>query len=245
MATTPGFYYCNDIRNRCNNSMCRDCSTFAASGLNAGFPGTTNPCGNSFSQAEWCYQTPRPDWFTARFGPGQGTFITYDQAQHAVCLGFRGTDWGMRPDYTGDGHVECILGQGARTVGAHSHETGVGFDNNGINNHQLSYFAVPPCFLPEMAGPPIDAATLQAIRDLVEWQQRVARRPLNVGMKNGDVTILKKLLIHRKLLRPQYLSNVYGRRTVSAVATLEKQKNLSRKRGKVVDGPVAAAVLAP
>lgn len=250
MATTPGFRYCNS-GDYCTNPMCKDCSTFADHGINAGFPGSINQCSNSFGQAEWCYNTPRPEFFTERFGPGPGTFITEEQAMHVVCLGFRGSDFGMRADDTGDGHTECILGQGTRTVGAHSHATGVGFDNNGINNHQLGWFAVPPPFLAEMAGPPIDAATLVAIRKLLQWEDRVSRRPLRYGMPaNGDITILNKVLINAQLLNPTTARmNIYGRATAAAVNHLKRLHpevwtTKQSRDGKVAGSRVAAALLA-
>lgn len=238
-----GYFYDNS-GNRCLPIPYkgRDCSTFAAEGIDAGFPGAVDRCSNSFGQAEWCFNQPRPDWFTARFGSGPGTFITEEQAQHVVCLGFRGSDWGMRADDTGDGHTECILGQGTRTVGAHSHASGVGFDNNGINNHQLSYFAIPPAFLTELAGPPIDAATLIAIRKLADWKDRVSRRPLRYKMTNGDVTILNSLLLLRGLEGKK--SNTYGRLTRRGVAHL-KRANGWTPDGSVFGSRAATALLAP
>ncbi len=245
MVNWPAFYDNSGSRCRPYPYRGRDCSTFAAQGLNAGFPGAVDPCSNSFSQAAWCHDAHRTDAFIKRFGPGQGTFITYEQAQHTVCLGFRGTDYGRRPDYTGDGHVECILGQGKRTVGAHSHATGVGYDNNGLDNHQLSYFAVPPCFLPELAGPPIDAATLEAIKKLLDWNRRVTAHPLLFRQTNGDVTILNKLLIARGVLSNTSRMNLYSKYTRAAVHNFKVARGLLSVDGRVFGGEAAAALLRP
>lgn len=223
----------------------RDCSTFAAAGLNAGFPGSIDACSNSFGQAAWCYDTPRPDWFSKRFGPGHGTFITRDQARFVVCLGFHGTDFGMRPDYSGDGHVEIVLGQGTRTVGAHSHATGVGYDNSGFTFNFCEYFAVPPCFLAEMTPPNIDPATLEALRKLVEWEGRVSKMPLHRTETNGDVTILNDLLIHKNLLDPHRKSNTYTRYTAAAVAHFKTARQLTNRDGSVFGADAAHAMLHP
>lgn len=145
-----GYFYDNS-GSRCNPNPYkgRDCSTFVAFALiAAGVPGV-NPCNNSFGFAAECFNTPRPDWFTARFGPGQGTFINHDQALNVVCWGFRGSNFGRAPDSSGDGHIETSLGNGGASVGAHSHATGIGYSQ--FDAHQLSSYAVPPAFLAEMA----------------------------------------------------------------------------------------------
>lgn len=161
IARMPNVFYCNETWLRCSNPYCRDCSTFAASGINAGFPGAVDECSNSFAQARWCRDTPRPQWMIDRFGPGIGTFITYEQAQTVICLGFRGSNLGTEPDADGDGHVEVICGTAwpaylhapapKLSVGAHSHATGVGYDDDGLDQHHLQWWAIPPPFLAPMA----------------------------------------------------------------------------------------------
>lgn len=241
-------YFYDNSPSRCRPYpyMGRDCSTFAADGLNAGFPGSVDPCTNSFWLAGWCHDAPRPEWFIQRFGPGQGTFITRDQAQTVECLAFHGSDFGRRPDFSGDGHVECVLGQGLRTIGAHSHASGVGVLNDGLADSFLEWFAVPPCFLAELGTVPIDPATLDAIRRLLEWKQRVTDRPLHYRQTNGDVTILNNLLINRVLLDQRKKSNTYGRATREAVNHLKRlTPSIHDKNGEVFGSEAAAALLAP
>jgi len=150
-AAADGAFYDNGA-NRCAPPPYkgRDCSTFVAYGLiDAGYP-NVNPCNNSYGFADECWNTPRPDWFTHRFGPGPGTYISYQDALHVVCWGFHGADYGRGPDENGDGHIETSLGNGGGSIAAHSHATGVGY---ATLTSFLQWYAVPPQFLDEMAPP--------------------------------------------------------------------------------------------
>lgn len=232
--------YENDVHVRCDpNANKRDCSTFVAFGLiDAGFGGV-NRCENSFGFAAMCHDQPRPDWFTARYGEGVGTFISHDQALHVVCWGLEGSDFARRPTSSGGGHIETSLGNGGGSIGAHSHATGIGYSQ--LDWHNCNWFAVPPMFLAEMAPPAIDAATLAALTKLVEWRKRVADRPLRQGDHNGDVTILNQLLIKKHLLeRP---ANTYTKATRDAVHHFKVARGLSNDDGTVFGAEAAAAIL--
>lgn len=237
-----GYYYDNSGR-RCQiGGKGRDCSTFVAFALaDAGYP-NINLCNNSFGFASECYGTPRPAWFTQRFGDGIGTFISYDQAQTVTCWGFRGSNWGMSPDYTGDGHIETILGNGPGSVGAHSHATGIGYDSNGINNHNLSFFAVPREFLPELAPPPVDPAVVAQWIAWDQWRHRVSANPLRVGARGEDVAILNDLL-HRKHFLRSPLGDAYGIRTRTGVYKAKLTMRLGNTDGKTAGGTFANALL--
>lgn len=147
-------YFYDNSPSRCNPPPYkgRDCSTFVAEGLiDAGYP-DINACGNSEYFAGMCYDEPRPDWFTDRYGPGQGTFITHDQALDVVCWGIEGQNFGREAWPGNRAHIETSLGNGGGSVGAHSHATGVGYSQ--LDVHMLDVYAVPPMFLDEIAPAP-------------------------------------------------------------------------------------------
>src|SRR5689334_23263809 len=171
MANGP--YYYDNSSARCDPAgHGRDCSTFVAFAMiEAGFGGIDR-CANSFTEAAMCYDQPRPDWFTQRFGPGRGTFISHEQALHVVCWGFEGANYGREPLSGGRGHIETSLGNGGGSIGAHSHATGIGYGE--FDEHNLEWFAVPPQFLAEMAPPAIDAATLAWLAKVAKWQKYVS-----------------------------------------------------------------------
>lgn len=236
-------YYYDNSPSRCTiGGHGRDCSTFVAFALSeAGYP-NINLCNNSFGFAAQCYGQPRPAWFSQKYGPGQGTFISYDQAQTVTCWGFRGSNFGMSPDYTGDGHIETIIGNGPGSVGAHSHATGIGYDSNGINNHSLSFFAVPPQFLPELAPPPVDPAVIAQWIAWDQWRHRVAVSPLTYGARGPDVSILNDLL-HTKHFLKNPLGNAYGIRTRTAIYKFKLACRLGNTDGKNFGGTAANALL--
>ncbi len=243
-----GYFYDNRVPQRCDpNWKGRDCSTFNQFGLiNAGYL-NVNPCWTSFDIARYCHDTPRPDWFKAMYGSDlPGTFITKEQAMGILSVGLRGTNWGMNEDASGDGHVEEILGNGTTTVGAHSHATGIGYDPNGINNHELSYFAVLPWFLPEIALKVAnDLATIAALKALAEWQKEVKATPLRFGMRNNhNVGILVQLLVKAHYLSRGVTGDNYGRVLRDAVTHFKRNHQLGAINGNYFGGPAAATLLA-
>ena len=241
--TVPGWFYDNSERRCLIGWHGRHCSTFVAFGLaNAGYPGI-NLCNNSYGIASQCYYAPRPDWFTRKFGTGPGTFISRDQVETTVCWGFRGNDWGMAPDNTGDGHIETMLGQGAASVGAHSHATGIGYDANGLNDHMLTNFAVPPMFLPEMALSYPDPATVAALKTLDDWRKRVTAAPLKFGDRSNDVSIMIDLLRLHHFVRSGVRGNAYGKVAQAGVYKMKKAVDIGNTDGKVFGGTAASALL--
>jgi hypothetical protein len=241
--TTPEWFYDNSPRRCLIGWHGRDCSTFVAFALaNSGYPGI-NLCNNSFGFARMCYNQPRPDWFVSKFGPGQGTFISYDQAKTVTCWGFRGNEFGMGPDHTGDGHIETIVGNGTMSVGAHSHATGIGFDPNGINSHNLSYFAVPPHFLGEMAFVVLDPTTINALKKLKEWEARVTAHPLRFGDTNHDVTIMIDLLRLHHFVRSSVAGNAYGKVARTGVYKFKKAVDIGNTDGTTFGGTAASELL--
>lgn len=213
-------FYCNELAWRCSRPDCKDCST-AVSDICNHSGANINACGNSFSLADWCFDTPRPDWFSEMFGHDlPGTYISYEAAQEYECMGFRGSNWGRNVDSEGDGHVEWVMGKKSvgrpkLTWGAHSHASGVGFDEDGLDTHQLKWFAIPPHFLPFMVpAPPID---WDYLKDLEGLKKRVSARrqegkhgvritgSLKRGDKGKDVLMVARIL-HAK----GYLSSVRG-----------------------------------
>lgn len=243
--TTDGWFYDNSARRCLIGWHGRDCSTFVAFALaNAGYPGI-NLCNNSYGFARECYNQPRPDWFIQKFGPGQGTFITKEQAETVVCWGLRGSAYGLGPDHTGDGHIETILGRGAESVGAHSHATGIGFDANGINNHHLNAFAVPPMFLGEMAltlATP-DPATVIALAALSNWVKRVTANPLKFGDRNPDVATMIDLLRLHHYVTKNVVGDAYGKVARTGVFKMKSALDVGNTKGEVFGGTAASALL--
>lgn len=245
IARMPGVFYCNETWLRCSDPMCRDCSTFAASGLLSGFPGSVDECANSFSIARWCRDTPRPQFFIDRFGPGIGTFITKAQAETVVCFGFRGSNLGTEPDSTGDGHIEVCCSTAwpsalhvpspTLSVGAHSHATGVGYDDDGIDNHQLEWWAVPPPFLAEMAPP--------AWKVQPQMQEQLFARLKNPqggwweGYADGRVDLLKEHggIVHGGMVTPEDKQAFAGRTLARLTLRWYRPKgSITRKAGYTI-----------
>lgn len=117
-----GYHYDNRVPERCEpSSHGLDCSTAVALAINrAG--GNLDPCTNSWALATLCKTTPRPAWMTQLWGPGLGTQVTQEQA-----LALPGTWWFHM---TGAGHIETgtgFTGGLPGSVGAHGHETGIGY----------------------------------------------------------------------------------------------------------------------
>lgn len=211
----------------------RDCSTFCAYALiDAGYRGV-NPCANSFMFAMQCHDTPRPDWFTQRFGPGRGTFITHAQALHVVCWGFEGNDYGRQPIQPGNrGHIETSLGNGGGSVGAHSHRTGVGYSTFDV--HNLGWYAVPPWFLDEMAPPPWKVQPMFQ-KELRAWLQN-PNGGWWLGYADGTVDFLPPVPhgspVHGGMVTP-IDRTAFGSRTL---ATLTARSYRSDIDGKVHAG---------
>lgn len=204
------YYYDNSVPSRCNpHGFGRDCSTFVAFALiAAGYP-NINACGNSYYFAAMCHDEPRPDWFTEKFGPGVGTFISHDQALWNVSWGFRGSDFGRAPDLTGDGHIETSLGNGGGSVGAHSHATGIGYSTFDV--HNLSYYAIPPHFLAELAPP-----VWKVQPNMIETLHARLRNPQGgwwEGYADGRVDFLKNngQIVHGGMVTPEDKRNFEGR----------------------------------
>lgn len=232
-------FYCNEVYWRCSNPRCRDCSTAVADILNASGANVAK-CSTSFSLAQWCFNAERPDWFSKLFGYNlPGTFISRADAEKYACIGLSGSNWGINADSNGHGHVEYILGRGNLTWGAHSHSTGVGFDSNGLNNHSLDYFAIPPHFLPFMKpGPVID---WEKLKELIEWHARVAqprkvnkdgRRVLGTlrrGDRGKDVLIMRQLLVKTGYMRAKP-DAYYGIRTARAVRRYKVKNGWPKNR---------------
>lgn len=118
-------------------------------------------CTNSFNLSAECHQYPRPDWLTEQCGSGVGLMVTIEQSREfALTLLFHGNNEGQSPDGSGDGHVENGLG-GGRTVGAHSHATGLGYrTDEDPSPGFLNAAALPPwepilaCLAPAPPAPP-------------------------------------------------------------------------------------------
>lgn len=248
-----GLFYCNELAWRCSNPRCRDCST-AVSDICNHSGADISPCGTSFSLADWCFDTPRPDWFSKMYGYQlPGTFISYEAAHQTPCMGLRGSNYGRNADRFGDGHVEWVLGEGKKTWGAHSHASGVGYDDDGIDQHQLSFFAVPPHFLPWMVpAPPIDWGALHI---LMEWKERVSKSrvvkngkrvtgALAYGDNDGDVLILNKLLHNAGYLIASPGTG-YGLRTWHAVNEYKTRNGWPKgmRSGKTAGRAVANSIL--
>ena len=143
--------YDNSLSGRCNAADPNDvsgldCSTFVALSLiNAGL--SCPPCTNSWALADQCRATPRPDWFSAQYGPGVGTEVSQD-----VALNLLGCCWFHM---TGEGHIEVGLGNNGDSMGAHSHATGIGYSTFGaVEPGFFDYFAVLPQLLPWFYMPP-------------------------------------------------------------------------------------------
>lgn len=137
-----GYHYDDAVGagGRCDpNSQGLDCSTFAALAINrAG--GTLDPCTNSWAMATLCKTTPRPAWLIQLVGPGVGT-----QIPQAIALAWPGTWWFHM---TGVGHIEIgdhELADPLRSVGAHSHATGIGYSHWFPNF--FDFYAIPPMLL--------------------------------------------------------------------------------------------------
>lgn len=213
----------------------RDCSCFCNFGLaNAGYQGI-QLCNNSFANKRLCLNAVRPDFFIQKFGPGRGTIITKEQATSTLCWGF---------EDTGGGHQETILGVGNLSVGAHSHATGIGYDQNGINNHNLQSFGVPPMFLPEMAFNVIDPATIAALEKLAAWEKRVTNVPLRFGEKNShDVAIMIDLLRAHHFVRADVAGTAYGRVARTGVYKFKKAYAIGNTDGEIFGGTAASTLL--
>lgn len=214
----------------------RDCSTFCNFGLaNAGYP-NIGLCNNSFANKQLCLEAVRPDWFIEKFGAGQGTLITKEQAETVVCWGF---------EDTGGGHQETILGRGAESVGAHSHASGIGYDSNGINNHNLQSFAVPTQFLAEMAltlTPP-DPKVLAALAALASWEARVTAKPLRFGDRGPDVATMIDLLRAHHFVSQVVTGDAYGKVARTAIFKFKKSVAIGNTDGKTFGGTAAATLL--
>lgn len=249
-----GLFYCNELPWRCSNPRCRDCSTAVADICNYSGAGI-NKCSNSFSLAAWCFNAKREPWFADLYGHDlPGTFIHYEAAQRVQCMGFRGSNYGRNVDSEGDGHVEWILGQGKLSWGAHSHATGVGYDSDGLDTHQLQWWAVPPHFIPYMKpAPPID---WKALKELVAWGKRVSlprevdKRGIRItgalhrGDRNHDVLIMNQLL-HKTGYRPGKPVDLYDLRAWHAVLSYKKRNGWPKElqKGNDFGGAMVKSIL--
>lgn len=141
--TVAHWYYDNrPSDNRCTAAFGGvDCSGGTTFALN--IAGRQTACASSFDFARDCYNTPRPQWMTDHYGPGQGTFITPEQARDTPgAWGIHGTNWGMAPDMSGDGHIKTSLGHDNRSVEAMGHAAGVGYST--FLDGFVAFFAIPP-----------------------------------------------------------------------------------------------------
>lgn len=232
-----GYFYDNSWR-RCQIGWHgRDCSCFCNFCLaNAGYQ-NVGQCNNSFINKTLCVNAVRPVWFTQRFGVGQGTLITKAQAMTVICWGF---------EDTGGGHQETILGQvggSTRSVGAHSHATGIGYDANGINNHNLQSFAVPVQFLPEMALKIQDPATVAALKALSDWATWISAAPLKKGDRNAAVaTMIDLLILHHFMARGQE-GDAFGDDAQTGVYKFKRAYAVGNEQGDVFGGTAAETLL--
>ncbi len=232
-----GYFYDNSDRRCLIGWHGRDCSCFCNFCLaNAGYP-NIGLCNNSFANKDNCAAAVRPDWFVLKFGPGLGTLITKDQASTVLCWGF---------EDTGGGHQETILGVpggSTRSVGAHSHSSGIGYDDNGLNDHNLQSFAVPPQFLPEMALAAGDPATIAALEQLDAWLKRVVARPLHYGDRSPDVATMIDLLRLHRFVAKNVHGDAYGRTAQRGVYLLKRAHAVGNTNGKSFGGPAALTLL--
>lgn len=231
-------YFYDNSNRRCQIGWHgRDCSCFCNFGLaNAGYP-NIGLCNNSFANKNWCASTPRPQWMIDEFGPGVGTLITKAQATTVLCWGF---------EDTGGGHQETILGMpGGSTlsVGAHSHATGIGYDANGINNHNLQSFAIPPPFLPEMAFARNDPATIAALKKMDDWVKWVTASPLHFGDQNSAVATMIDLLRLHHFVGKNVVGDAFGKVARTGVYKFKLAYDVGNTEGEIFGGTAASALL--
>jgi hypothetical protein len=118
-----GLPYDDSLGGRCNaadptNVRGLDCSSFVALALIMAGE-SIDPCTNSWAQAAACAAFMRPDWMNQQIGLGVGS-----QVPESYALNVPGVLWFHM---SGVGHVEVGLGEGGKSMGAHSHSQGIGY----------------------------------------------------------------------------------------------------------------------